>query len=65
MREFSPETIRKYMGRNYVGDHMVIAAAGNIDHDGLVEVAKQRFATSRPMARQPLSALNIRAAKNV
>jgi predicted Zn-dependent peptidase len=44
VREFTPDTIRKYMNRNYVGDHMVIAAAGNVDHDGLVEVAQQRFA---------------------
>ena len=44
VREFTPDTIRKYMNRNYVGDHMVIAAAGNVDHDGLVRVAEQRFA---------------------
>ena len=45
VRDFTPDTIRKYMNRNYVGDHMVIAAAGNVDHDGLVDVAQQRFAT--------------------
>ena len=45
VREFKPEVIRKYMNRNYVGDHMVMAAAGNVDHDGLVRVAEQRFAT--------------------
>jgi predicted Zn-dependent peptidase len=44
VREFKPEVIRKYMNRNYVGDHMVMAAAGNVDHDGLVQVAQQRFA---------------------
>jgi predicted Zn-dependent peptidase len=37
--------IRKYLNRNYVGDHMVMAAAGNVDHDELVKVAEQRFAT--------------------
>ncbi|MDB5528861.1 MAG: insulinase family protein [Devosia sp.] len=45
VREFKPEVIRKYLNRNYVGDHMVMAAAGNVDHDGLVKVAEQRFAT--------------------
>ena len=45
VREFKPEVIRKYMNRNYVGDHMVMAAAGNVDHDELVKVAEQRFAT--------------------
>lgn len=44
VREFTPDTIRKYMNRNYVGDHMVMAAAGNVDHGELVEVAEQRFA---------------------
>ena len=43
VRQFTPETIRKYMSRNYVGDHMVIAAAGNVDHDELVNVARERF----------------------
>jgi predicted Zn-dependent peptidase len=31
------------MGRNYVGDHMVLSAAGNVDHDALVEIAADRF----------------------
>ena len=44
VREFKPEVIRKYLNRNYVGDHMVMAAAGNVDHDELVKVAEQRFA---------------------
>jgi predicted Zn-dependent peptidase len=48
VREFTPDTIRKYMNRNYVGDHMVLSAAGNVDHNGLVEVAKQRFADLKP-----------------
>jgi predicted Zn-dependent peptidase len=48
VRAFSPEMVRKYMRRNYVGDHMVIAAAGNVDHDGLVQVAKDRFADLAP-----------------
>jgi len=45
VRDFTPDTIRKYMNRNYVGDHMVFAAAGNVDHDDLVQVAEQQFAT--------------------
>jgi predicted Zn-dependent peptidase len=43
VRSFGPDTIQAYMDRNYVGDRMVIAAAGNIDHDALVEVAAGRF----------------------
>jgi len=48
VRQFNPDMIRKYMRRNYVGDRMVIAAAGNVNHDGLVRVAAQRFADLAP-----------------
>ncbi|MEO8684331.1 MAG: pitrilysin family protein [Devosia sp.] len=58
VREFKPEVIRKYMNRNYVGDHMVMAAAGNVDHDELVKVAEQRFATLKAQgAPAPQSAV--------
>ena len=40
---FSPDSIRGFMRRNYVGDHMVLSAAGNVDHDALVEIAAERF----------------------
>src|SRR5690606_34665065 len=33
VRSFGPRTIRDYMDRNYVGDRMVLCAAGNVDHD--------------------------------
>lgn len=48
VRSFNSDTIRKYMRRNYVGDHMVIAAAGNVDHDELVRVATDRFSELAP-----------------
>lgn len=40
---FGPDAIRAYMERNYVGDQMVVCAAGNVDHDALVEIASDRF----------------------
>lgn len=40
---FEPDSIRGFMDRNYVGDHMVLSAAGNVDHDALVEIAAERF----------------------
>ncbi|RYG98817.1 MAG: insulinase family protein [Alphaproteobacteria bacterium] len=43
VQSFSPDTIRAYMDRNYVGDHMVLCAAGNVDHDALVDIANDRF----------------------
>jgi predicted Zn-dependent peptidase len=45
VRSFSPDTIRGYMERNYVGDQMVVCAAGNVDHDRLVDIANDRFHT--------------------
>jgi predicted Zn-dependent peptidase len=48
VNEFTPDVIRKYMRRNYVGDHMTIAAAGHVDHDELVRVARERFADLQP-----------------
>jgi predicted Zn-dependent peptidase len=43
VKSFSPDTIRDYMDRNYVGDQMVICAAGNVDHDALADIANDRF----------------------
>jgi predicted Zn-dependent peptidase len=43
VKSFSPDTIRGYMERNYVGDQMVVCAAGNVDHDALVDIAQNRF----------------------
>ncbi|HQZ12099.1 MAG TPA: pitrilysin family protein [Devosia sp.] len=40
---FGPDAIRAYMDRNYVGDRMVICAAGNVDHDALADIANDRF----------------------
>jgi predicted Zn-dependent peptidase len=43
VKSFSPGTIRDYMERNYVGDQMVVCAAGNVDHEALVDIASNRF----------------------
>jgi predicted Zn-dependent peptidase len=57
VKSFSPDTIRDYMDRNYVGDQMVICAAGNVDHDALADIANERFTTcarpARPIRRRP------------
>jgi len=45
---FNPDAIRGYMDRNYVGDRMLLSAAGNIDHDELVEIASDRFSDLKP-----------------
>jgi predicted Zn-dependent peptidase len=45
---FRPDAIRGFMDRNYVGDRMVVCAAGNVDHDQLVRIASERFAGLTP-----------------
>jgi predicted Zn-dependent peptidase len=47
VRSFSPDSIRDYMDRNYVGDQMVVCAAGAVDHDALVDIARDRFSSLR------------------
>lgn len=48
VNSFGPDNIRQYMDKNYVGEHMVICAAGNVDHDALVDIANDRFHMLRP-----------------
>ncbi len=48
VKSFGPDSIRAYMDRNYVGDRMVMCAAGNVDHDALVDIANERFTALRP-----------------
>src|SRR5690606_26821022 len=48
VREYGADTVRKYMNRNYDGGQMVMAAAGSVDHDELVDVARQHFSTLKP-----------------
>ncbi len=47
VKEFGADAIRHYMERNYVGNQMVVCAAGNVDHDALVDIANDRFHTLR------------------
>lgn len=57
VNSFNPDSIRAYMDRNYVGDRMVICAAGNVDHEALVDIAHDRFHSLRPGgAPEPLKA---------
>ncbi len=57
VKSFGPDAIRAYMDRNYVGDRMVICAAGNVDHDALVDVAGERFRDLKPSgAPEPIKA---------
>src|SRR5690606_23974687 len=43
VRGFDSGSIRAYMADHYVGDQMVLSAAGNVNHDELVDLANDRF----------------------
>ena len=45
VREFDGHKLRDYLGRNYRGPDMVIAAAGAVEHQAVVAEAERRFAT--------------------
>lgn len=47
VRTFTPATVRDYLDRNYVGNQMVVCAAGSVDHAALVDIASARFAGLR------------------
>lgn len=39
----TPEILRGHMSRNYRAQDMVLSAAGAVDHDALVELAREKF----------------------
>jgi predicted Zn-dependent peptidase len=43
VRSFGPDGLRTYLNRQYTGPKTVIAAAGKIDHDVIVELAREHF----------------------
>ncbi len=45
---FTPQAIRNYLHNNYVGENMIVAAAGNVDHYKLVEIIEKQFANLAP-----------------
>lgn len=47
VRSFDGETTRKYHTETYHAGNLVIAAAGNVDHERIVDLASQYFGTSK------------------
>lgn len=45
INSFTPEMIRNYIGREYSGERMVIAATGAVEHDQIVEMVRARFSS--------------------
>lgn len=47
---FTPDQIRRYLGRNYTTDRMFVVGAGAVDHHDFVRQVEDRFAS---LPRQP------------
>jgi predicted Zn-dependent peptidase len=43
IRSIDRDTVAGYLHKNYVGSGMLLAAAGNVDHDALVALAERSF----------------------
>jgi predicted Zn-dependent peptidase len=57
VRSFSAAKLRAYLGRNYCAPDMLVAAAGAVDHQKVVEEVAQRFASfTGPAAPEPQAA---------
>lgn len=55
---FKAEHLRNYLSDHYHGPNMVLAAAGNVDHDEIVKMAESRFSCfGASPAREPESCL--------
>jgi len=56
VREMPRDALTNYMGEHYTAGRMVVAAAGNLDHDRLVSAVEEAFsaiATDAETAREP------------
>jgi len=63
LRSFTREMVDNYFRRIYVPSNIIITAAGNLKHEGLIELARQYFeplAWSGPMPPSPSPATHAR-----
>jgi predicted Zn-dependent peptidase len=51
---FSRDSLAGYMGRHYGADAMVVAAAGQVEHRALVDLAARQFGDLKPTPREAL-----------
>ncbi len=45
VRSFDPDKLRHYLGRNYRGPDMIVAAAGAVDHKDVLAQVEEKFAS--------------------
>ena len=54
-------SVKRFYSRHYVPGNLVIAAAGNLRHDDVLRMLKQRMDTGRRLSGSSASARNVRA----
>jgi predicted Zn-dependent peptidase len=51
IRSFDADKIRRFLAREYAPERMVLAAAGDVDHEMIVQAAERLFGRMTPAAR--------------
>jgi len=60
VRRLKRETVRGFLARHYAPGRLVLSAAGNVDHDRLVQLAGEKFDALPPPAENPRAAARYR-----
>jgi processing peptidase subunit beta len=50
--QINTNSIREYRAANYVGDHIVVVATGDVDHQAVVQQVEQQFGSLQKSAQQ-------------
>jgi len=65
VESFTPGDIKSYLASHYHGPNMVLAAAGNVDHDALVKQAEDTFANFQSDLPEPAEAAKYVGNENI
>jgi predicted Zn-dependent peptidase len=60
IRAANRSSVRRFYGRHYVPGNLVVAAAGNLRHDDLVRMVRDRMETGRRLGPRSTSVWNLR-----
>ncbi|MCB1490403.1 MAG: insulinase family protein [Rhodobiaceae bacterium] len=65
VRSFEAGHLNAFLDRNYAAEQMIVAAAGAVDHDRLVELVAEKFVVARPNGADPLDAARYRGGSDL
>jgi predicted Zn-dependent peptidase len=64
IRDATRESVARFYRRHYVPGNLVVAAAGNLQHEDLIGLLRKRMALGRELKVGSVSGWNLRAAKH-